>query len=428
MGGDDTLAGQLGRLGATEEAERIAASDAIAKMVERGEDVSAALPALGRALSDENATVRGNVAWVFAYLGQQGADLGAVVEALAGALGQTQVNVARNVAWALGQTAARADISTALPGLVAQLGRDETFGNARAALAAAIAAGPARAAARRAVEEAFERGGDREGGATRTRAAMILTRDDLGRDDHAAVEARARHADWYARFGVVKAVAEIAGEGKLAPAEVTLLASLLADADASVRHAAAAALIDAVEKGTDIAAALPALAGALADPELPVRKEAIWACAMLARRGTALGPARAPLEACAADDVTRGNASIGLFFDDLRAGDRGPAEAALGAAHGHTQFAAAYALTEHATRTTDRALFESILRRIRVGIGDVAISQGIAGAIADRQRRGEDARWPVDVIQSLIAATTDPLVQTPLYGVLMNLQRATSDG
>jgi len=425
MAGDEGLAEEIARLGAADEAARVAASDALAKRVERGEAVGAALEALGRALSDENATVRGNAAWVFATLGQQGVDLGPVMAALAGALASPQLNVARNVAWAVGQTAARADVTAALPELVAQLGRDDTFANARVALANAIADGPAREAARRAVEEAFGRDGD---GATRTRAALILARDALARGDVGAVEARIRHADWHARFGVAKALGEVAATSALPAAAVGPLASLLSDAEAAVRQAAATALVDAVEHGTDVTAALPALGGALRDPELAVRKEAIWAAAMAARRGTPLGPARAPLEACAADEATRGNASLGLFFDDLRDGKRAAVEAQLGAAHGHTQFAAAYALTEEAARTQDRALFESLLGRIRVGIADLSISQGIAGALADRQRRGDDAGWALGVIQALIAATTDPLVHTPLMGVLMNLQRATGGG
>jgi hypothetical protein len=303
---------------------------------------------------------------------------------------------------------------------VAQLGRDDTFSNARVALAAALEATPSRAAARRAVEEAFERGE----GALRTRAALLLTRDDVAHHDESAVAARAGHADWYARFGVVKALGELGATGTLPGRGVDVLASLLSDENASVRQAAAGALIDAAEHRVDIAAALPSLATALADTELAVRKEAIWACAMAAMRGAPLGPARAPLERCAADDATRGNSSVGLFFDDLRQGRRADVEAQLAAPHGHTQFAAAYALAEHAMQSGDRALLESVLRRIRVGIADVSISQGIAGAITDRERRGEDASFAYGLIRSLIDATNDPLVQTPLAGVLMNVDRA----
>jgi hypothetical protein len=181
-------------------------------------------------------------------------------------------------------------------------------------------------------------------------------------------------------------------------------------------------LITLGEQGTDLRPALPALTAALVSPNVALNKEAVWAIYVVAWQGHPLGDARAPLEQAAASDTHRGNASLGLVVDDLKAGKIEPTLARMDDRdeNAHVQFAIAHGLTDFCERTKDRKLFERVLRKLPFGIVAPMLSNGVAGSILTQVARGPS--FTGQVLSEVANAETDDLKAAPLFGVLMKIR------
>lgn len=234
-----------------------------------------------------------------------------------------------------------------------------------------------------------------------------------------------QHEDVQKRWEAVSALAAAADAGAELAAAVSALARSLTDENPHVRGKAAYALVGIAEHGGDIAPALPALASALADESEVVRKETVWALYCLAARGHDLGPAAAALAGVVAQDPSRSvraNGAIGLALHYLNVGQRDEAAALLTHADGNVVFGAAWAHTDFYRRVGERDGFGALVRRVRPGLLDIGLRDGIAGSIVWAQKQGLDVSFDLAVVRELLAqAGSDPVAQAPLYGLLMRL-------
>jgi HEAT repeat protein len=102
---------------------RECATEALVRAAWKGADITAAIPALVRALGDKIATVRSNAAWALWNAALKGADLTPAIPGLVRTLGDPDKNVRKRAAEALDKALnAGADITAAIPGLLDMLG------------------------------------------------------------------------------------------------------------------------------------------------------------------------------------------------------------------------------------------------------------------------------------------------------------------
>jgi len=239
-----------------------------------------------------------------------------------------------------------------------------------------------------------------------------------------------QHEDAQQRWEAVSALAAAADDGATAGADlaaaVPALAGALADEHADIRGKAAYTLVSIVEHGGDISSALPALTAALADESEMVRKETVWALYCLAGEGHDLGPAAAALAEAIEQDPSRsvrGNGAIALTLHYLRTGQTEEAAALLEHADGNVIFGAAWAHADYYRRTQDRDALKALIGRIRPGLLDISLRDGLVGSIAWAGQRGEDVAFDLVIVQELLAAAgDDAAAQAPLYGILMRLR------
>jgi hypothetical protein len=234
------------------------------------------------------------------------------------------------------------------------------------------------------------------------------------------------HDNVHQRWEAVSALADAADAGVDLAVAVPALATALADENPHIRGKAAYTLVSIAEHAGDISSAVPALAGALADESEVVRKEAVWALYCLAGRGQDLGPAAGALAEAVEKDSSRsvrGNGAIGLALDYLNAGKPDEAAALLKHADGNVLFGAAWAHADFYRRTQDRDALKALIGRVRPGLLDLSLRDGIVGSIAWAEERGEDVSFDLGIIQEMLAqAGDDAVAQAPLYGILMRLR------
>ena len=234
-----------------------------------------------------------------------------------------------------------------------------------------------------------------------------------------------QHENAEVRWGAAAALAEDADAGVDLSAAVPALTDALQDAEGAVRFKAAYALVSIAEHGGDITPAIPALAGALADESEDLRRETVWALYCLAYEGRDIDAAAAALVGCLKDSnrSVRGNGAIGLTLHYLNTGRVQEAQELLEYGDGAVQFGAAWGHTDHYRKQQAKAELQALIRRIRPGILDVSIRDGLVGSLDWARERGEDISFALSVIYELLADAKDSLEQAPLYGILMKLDR-----
>ncbi len=407
---------------ASEDAQtRINASDALCAAAEQGEDVSAAIPAAGAALSDTEEAVRANTAWLVAFLAEHGVDLSAILSELAGALTATPLPVRSNAAWAIRCTATKSDVSAVIPALVEALADKEAGANASGALACSVTFEASREASCSSLEEALEH----ESPDVVLKASALLGGHYGGLREWDRVQALVQDPKEWVRFGALVGVVRAAKIGEAPPKSLLeCVGSCLGDEGARIRIRAATTLIEVAELGYETEAALPALAAALVDGELQLRKESIWALYCAARNGTDLGDALAPLEQCLVDpdSSVRGNAAIGVGRHYLNAGRLVDALALLE----KETFGAAWAFADHCCMTGDKEPLKRIVRTLQPGFGarDQGIRRGIATAIHNAADKKPDGSRAVQAVQEVLSELPDePIAQSAVGGIFMALRQ-----
>ncbi len=231
------------------------------------------------------------------------------------------------------------------------------------------------------------------------------------------------HEDEPARWSAVAGLAAAADAGTDLSAAVPALARALGDPAARIRARAAYTLVSIAEHGQSIAAALPALVRGLGDSEEAVREEAVWAVYCLASDGEDIALAAPALVQRLGDtsQSVRGNGAIALALHYLSSDQAEDAQTLLQHGDGAVQFGSAWGHAEFYLRKEARAELRALFGRIRIGLLDVALRDGIAGGIAWARRRGRDVSLAYSVLQEMLAGTKDPTQQAPLYGILMKL-------
>jgi HEAT repeat protein len=228
------------------------------------------------------------------------------------------------------------------------------------------------------------------------------------------------------RSDAISALAQATDAGAdLSPA-VSALADALTDEVGEIRAQAAYTLVSISEHGGDIVSALPALSRALADEEEDVRREAVWALYCLSYAGKDVTAAASELERAIRDssESVRGNGAIALTLHYLNRGAEAKAAELLDGEAGAVQFGAAWGYTDHDRRTRNKAALQALIKRIRPGLLDVAIRDGIVGSIHWARERGEDISFELGAVDELLAQAKDEVEQAPLYGILMKLKSA----
>ncbi len=233
------------------------------------------------------------------------------------------------------------------------------------------------------------------------------------------------HEDAEVRWQAINALAAAADAGGDLTTAVPALADRLGDEYPQIRQQAAYTLVSIAEHGGDIHPSLSALAQALADEEEGVRKEVVWALYCLAYDGRDIEGAVAALERCPEDGSrsVRGNGAIGLALHYLNSGREKEAEQLLKHRDGSVQFGAAWGHTDHYLQKEDNAGLQRLIRRVRPGLLDVSLRDGLAGSLDWARHRGVDISFALAVIQEMLSGTQDALAQAPLYGILMKLNR-----
>ena len=234
-----------------------------------------------------------------------------------------------------------------------------------------------------------------------------------------------KNEDANVRWGAVSALAQAADAGDDLSSAVSSLAEALADPQAEIRARAAYTLVSMAEHGGDIFPALSALSRALSDEVEDVRREAVWALYCLAYAGKEVAEALLGWEKSLSDRSrsVRGNGALGLTLHYLNRGEEEKARALLEGKDGTVQFGAAWGHTDHYSQTKKRAELQALMKRIRQGLVDVSIRDGLAGSIHWARERGEDISFELGAVEELLAQAQDELAQAPLYGILMKLKR-----
>jgi HEAT repeat protein len=227
------------------------------------------------------------------------------------------------------------------------------------------------------------------------------------------------------RWKAIVALAEAANRGENLSSAIPALIETLSDPYDDIRQQAAYTLVSVVEHGGDITAAIPALAKALFDESLEVRKEAVWALYCLVYEGSDIEVAAPGLVdgLQSPSQSVRGNGAIALTLHYLNTGRTQEAGELLEHADGAVIFGASWGHIDFYRKKEDKAGLQGLVQRIRPGLLDLGMQNGVAGALDWARTRGEDISFALSAIHELIQGSNDPLQQAPLYGILMKLDR-----
>lgn len=204
------------------------------------------------------------------------------------------------------------------------------------------------------------------------------------------------------------------------------IANDLKNGDAALRAKAAKALADVGDAGGDVFPHLDVLINALSDVELVVRKEVVWAVYTCALQGKNIEKAIPALKKAIADPQTRGNALIGYALHLLNKGKSAEVEKMLKEDDRFSQFAAAYAITDHAFVKQDATLFKKMLGNLRPGLQDTVLQEGVAGSVIAFINRKKDTNFLANALLDVMDEQADDLKKAPLQGIMMKVQQALS--
>ncbi len=398
------------------------ASAEIAAAVEAGADVAAYIPALAQALTDEDPTVRNDVAWTIAFIAEQGVDVTAALPALEQSLSDQVKNVRSNAAWSIACTARDGrDISPLIPALVEAITDpgEKVYNNTLEALQHSLANEHSTQEALNALTAALS---DQRDDISRA-AGRLLTRYhwDEGRLDD--VRALLAHESASVRWGATSAISILTHPRVTIGEMIPVIGDLLADESPRVRTLAAYTLVSIAEGGEDILETLPGLVAAISDQEEAVRKEATWAIYCIAAQEADIEAAVPAMIQSLEDPSVNGNIAIGLTLHYFNTNRNDLAQEMLERQDWRIRFGSTWAATEYYMRTRDEEKLEALIASVPYGISDRGRRNGIIGALDWARRRGQDISFALAVIHKMLAqAKDDPLKQAPLYGILMGLQ------
>ncbi len=399
---------------------RISASDRLAIAAEGGADLSGAIDALGRALTDEHPMVRVNMAWLAAFLSTNGLDLSPILEVVTRAVTDEVEIVRINACCTLMETAKRADISAAFPALVQATAEKATRPNATNALRFSLDFPGSQEKAREELKAALTDHRQIVAAA----AAETLTLHNTRKESWGEVTSLLQHVNSAVRQTALVAMIS-ANKGSPLPSEAHLaLVAGLSDEEPEVRALASSLLSSLAESGQDVSPAIAALAKATSDEQEEVRKDALGALYGAARQGIDIAEALPALEQCMKEffnGPVKNRAAVAAARHYLQVGRQDVVRDMLET----DSFGAAWAVTDHCCASGETDELARIVRSLRPGIGarDQGIRQGIAGSINYAEGRKPDGSIALQVIQQVLDANQDTPAEAAIQGIYFQLQK-----
>ena len=385
---------------------------------EEGADLTAALAALGGALSDTDESIRECAGEILAYLARKGEAMGAAVPGLVLALGDADLAlVAGESLRERLVSEERAEILSALrPGLdgaplqarnaAGLLVRGWLLVDDQASVAELLVREQAviRQGACEAAVIAAREGRDISGlVASLTACLMARPRGVarragwlLSRADPQQVPVLLTHSRSEVRLGGLASLAEDCDSGHMPTAWLSVVAGCLKDVVAECRQKAAYVLAALAEVGTDLASVCPALGAALLDPAPAVRSEAALALLWMARSGQDISTAGIPALLTSAGGSLRRTAAMAWGRHLLNTGEADGLEALLTGKDRHVRFGAVWGVTERHLARHDVGALLVLLQR-----GDRLIGEAVVSTMRQFREEGRDVSAGLTAIHLL---------------------------
>ncbi len=373
---------------------RLEAIEELMEAAEAGSDLTAALGALGRALSDGDGRIREGAAQVLGSWSRTGGAPGEAVAGLVAAL--ADVRLALLAGECLRNSLGGPDAEAVLAALEAALGGYAVRSRGAAGLLARgwLLAGDSRAAGLLADARPEVRSGACEAavaavgeGADGSVLAGCL--DGLLADEASDV---ARHAAWLLvrlqperiadlliadrpahRLGALCALSSACDAGEPPQVDHEPIRACLSDPESDIRQQAARTFAALARSGAALAESVAALGAALTDVAPDVRHEAVAALLWLARAGQDLGGAGLPEAMVAGGVRLRRSAAMAWGWHLLGHGTPEAAEALLASRDRHVRLGAAAGMSERHLRRGDVSGLLDLLMHADGLIGETVV-------------------------------------------------------